>query len=79
MPDLAVDYGFTWVRKCNCGGGPADVYKKGEYELKWRKGGYKAMLTLRGTTVYGWITAKEMNDKLKEFFPAQDEAVSAGE
>lgn len=67
MTELLKQYGFDFKGSCSCDGVYSEKYRKGDYEVRWRK--RKGIFKIRrfGVSLTGWIIESEIENYLKKY------------
>src|SRR5690606_2713422 len=59
MNELLILHGYKPAGTCNCDGFRTHKYNRDEYQVRWRKGGYKFMVRKNGMRLTNWKPVTE--------------------
>lgn len=66
VEDILKERGFIKYKTCSCDGFVTEVYRKPEYELRWRKYAGKFLLKRNKQTLNGWAVISKLESYLNE-------------
>lgn len=69
MNELLIKHGYKAAGTCNCDGFRTHKYNKDEYQVRWRKGGYKFQVRKSGMRLTNWKPITEAADLLDQLHP----------
>ncbi len=64
--DLLHKHGFRDAGSCRCDGYYTLKFKKGLYEIKWRKARFKFKVKKGGATITDWLPLEKLETTLNE-------------